>query len=458
MKYGAAIGGVVLVIAGLALLGAGVFSMTDGGATSCGADGCQGDLSVLAFPAGVVAMIVGMMLAGWGLSSIRTERGSTGPWSAFGFMTGLGLLFLAMGWLFLLSVRQAADSPSGGDGAIFLVGALFVVMGLGFVGSDAWRARGIARESRLRASGLAGTATVVGVSDSNWTINNNPMVNLDLDVRMPGQAPFRTRKRTVLSRLSVGSLIPGSVLTVLADPKSPTKVTIDWDAPVTGASGTAFDFGQFAGHGGRMPGGLDSADLMRTVSQALATAADRAATGQPADGNPTVIVNGQVIDLRGASHAGPAAGGSTQGFGGLPFPVVIAGSATGLDASTGHSPAGAPLPVNPEGGRAGSVGPTPPPALGTSLGAGLPASASGSAGGITGRVTLDSIQRTGVELSGNQLYAFDLTVLVPGQPGYQVKHAALIAPGLVPRLVQGASFPAIIDPGQKTQLVVEWDR
>ena len=451
MKYGAAVGGVVLVIAGLALLGAGLFDIAGGPAYSeCIGDGCLDDVSVLGFPVGIVAMVVGMILAGWGLSAIRSERGSTGPWSAFGFMTGLGLLFLAMGWLFLLAVRQASSSDGGADGALLFVGLLFIVMGLAFAGSDLWRARSIARAGRLRTSGLRGTATVVGVGDSGWTLNNNPMVNLDLEVHMPGEAPFRTRQRTVLSRLSVGALIPGSVLAVLADPKSPTKVTIDWDAAGGSAGdGTAFDGAQFAGRSGQALGGPINAGLLRMVSQALSAAADRASTGQPSDGAPTLIVNGQVVDLSDRRLTGQGADASRPGSAGLTLPIVIAGTATGIDSTTTSlPPAGQAEPIGLSSTAMAVSGPD----------AGLPMSAGSQGSGVTGRVTLDSIQRTGVEMSGSQLYAFGLTVLVPGQPSYQINHAALVAPGLVPRLVQGASFPAIIDPGQKSQLVVEWDR
>ena len=79
---------------------------------------------------------------------------------------------------------------------------------------------------------------MLGVRDSNITVNNSPMVNLDLEVNIPGQPPFHTRKRTVISRLSVGALMPGAVLPVLADPAKSTDVVIDWN-PAGADAGTA---------------------------------------------------------------------------------------------------------------------------------------------------------------------------------------------------------------------------
>jgi hypothetical protein len=73
-------------------------------------------------------------------------------------------------------------------------------------------------------------------------------------------------------------------------------------------------------------------------------------------------------------------------------------------------------------------------------------------------VSLDSIQDTGVDIAGNRLYAFDLTVSVAGRPPYQVKHAAVVPKAQVARLTKGASFPARVDPALPGSIAVHWDR
>ena len=78
--------------------------------------------------------------------------------------------------------------------------------------------------------------------------------------------------------------------------------------------------------------------------------------------------------------------------------------------------------------------------------------------GLPARVSLDSIQDTGVDIAGSRLYAFDLTMAVAGREPYQAKHAAVVPAALVPRLVRGASFAAQVDPDQPGQIVVRWDR
>jgi hypothetical protein len=39
-----------------------------------------------------------------------------------------------------------------------------------------------------------------------------------------------------------------------------------------------------------------------------------------------------------------------------------------------------------------------------------------------------------------------------------VKHSSFVPKALVPRLMQGASFPADVDPAQPGQISVHWDR
>jgi len=480
MKYAAAGGGVIAVVIGIALLAIGLNQVAGGPAYSdCVGDGCFDDPTVLAIPIGIVALVIGMIAGGWGLSSIRSDRGVTGPLSAFGFMTGLGLVFFVLGWICLFEARQ-----NDGDGTFLFLGVLFGLMGLGFMASDAWSARGIARRDRLRASGLKGTATVVGEKDSNWTVNNNPMVNLTLEVNLPGQAPFRTTKRTVISRLSVGALMPGAVLPVLADPANPKNVTIDWD--LAASTGPDLDAGLAGGMSGGLPAGLSGLsfsglqgsthgsgtldpELLRNLGQAMTALAARAQAGQPL-GATTIMVNGQQLNL----GAPGADGGSPRivslpghvlptivnlgsgGFGSAMTPGNAAGAGSSPTALTGSPPGSAPDSGSAPSPASGSIAD-----LGASAGFSAAASAvsPGPAAGTgeAGRVTLDTIRDTGIDIGGARLYTFEMTVAITGRSGFQVKHAALVPQAQVPRLVQGASFPARIDPAQPSNLTVEWD-
>jgi hypothetical protein len=353
-----------------------------------------------------------------------------------------------MGVIFLGGSGGADDG-----GALLFVGALFGVMGLAFIGIDVWRFRGELRKDRLRVSGLKGTAKVVDVRDTGVTVNNSPMVNFDLEVTLPGQAPFRTHKRSVISRLSVGALMPGATIPVLADPNKPTSIVLDWEAGVSGPTAgdgspaPAFNawFPQQAAFQG--VGGAVNAQVLRSVSQALARAAERAEQG---GGGVTQTPAGLVIDggtamtVDGRQVPPDAVATALEGLPGMLAAAFGSGSATPL-ASGPLPPVATPsIPTLPA--------PAAPAAPDLALG-----NAPGDAA-MPGRVSLDSITDTGVDVGGNRLYTFDLTVSIAGRAPYQVKHAATVPKAQVPRLLRGASFPAQIDPSQPNQLAIAWDR
>jgi hypothetical protein len=450
-KVVAAIAGLVVTVGGIGLLGYGITRLSGAPAYyRCVGDDCLNDPWFLAFPGGIIAMVFGLIIASWALGSLRQERASIGPLRAFGFMTGLGGVFFAMGAIFLV----ASGLPKGGTDATFLfLGGLFGIMGIGFIAIDLLRFRGELKKDRLRVSGLKGTARVVGVSDSNITINNNPMVNLDLDVNVPGQPPFRTRKRVVISRLSVGALAPGATIAVLADPAKPQDIVIDWDAEASSAG--AGEAGAVANAvSAVLPGtlgaftnlrvipGTVNAEILRSVSQALANAAARADHGGTVTRTPdgtTVIDGGTTITVNGTVLRSSELGGL---LGGLPAAIAAALGAPGV--AGGNPPPATGVP-GAASGAASSVVDVPVPG------------SSPSANALPARVTLDAIQDTGVDMAGNRLYAFDLTVLVAGREPYQTKHAAVVPRAQIARLMRGASFPASVDPDQRDQISIHWD-
>src|SRR3954447_2843463 len=107
-KVAAAILGLAMALGGIGLLAYGIVGMAGGAAYSDCRDGCLDDLSVLAVPAGILGIVFGMIIGGWAIGSLRDERGTRGPLRAFGFMTGLGGVFIAMAAIFLVA-NEAGD-------------------------------------------------------------------------------------------------------------------------------------------------------------------------------------------------------------------------------------------------------------------------------------------------------------------------------------------------------------
>lgn len=95
---------------------------------------------------------------------------------------------------------------------------------------------GQAEGARLLAEGRPGTARLVAVRDTGTTIGtgaqDNPVAELDLDVRLDGRDPYRATVTQLIPRLAVGRLVPGSELPVKVDRNDPQKLVVDWEAPV----------------------------------------------------------------------------------------------------------------------------------------------------------------------------------------------------------------------------------
>lgn len=87
----------------------------------------------------------------------------------------------------------------------------------------------------LEERGQPAQATVLEVWDTRWTVNDNPLVGLRLQVRPPGDVPFEVKTKAVISRLMVGQLRPGAVLEVRYDPRNHRRVAVVPGAEVTPA-------------------------------------------------------------------------------------------------------------------------------------------------------------------------------------------------------------------------------
>jgi hypothetical protein len=86
--------------------------------------------------------------------------------------------------------------------------------------------RGGARNRQLLQSGESATATIVELRDTGTTVNDNPQVELVLDVLPAGRPPFRATARTLISRLQTSQVQPGMQVLVKFDPSDTSKVAL----------------------------------------------------------------------------------------------------------------------------------------------------------------------------------------------------------------------------------------
>ncbi|KAB8145916.1 SHOCT domain-containing protein [Chloroflexia bacterium SDU3-3] len=101
--------------------------------------------------------------------------------------------------------------------------------------------------------GIPASAKILEVRDTGASINDNPMVQLLLEVRPAGAAPYQATAKALVSRLKVGYLMPGGTVQVIYDAHKPERVEItEIDAPTpnvdspTSAGGPAAALEQLA--------------------------------------------------------------------------------------------------------------------------------------------------------------------------------------------------------------------
>ena len=82
-------------------------------------------------------------------------------------------------------------------------------------------------EADVEVTGLAGQATIVSLSEGGPYVNDRPTITMELDIEIPGRAPYRGQAKQVVGRLVIGRLEPGATIPVRVDPDDPAEVTVD---------------------------------------------------------------------------------------------------------------------------------------------------------------------------------------------------------------------------------------
>jgi len=76
------------------------------------------------------------------------------------------------------------------------------------------------------ASGIPGSATVNGLSDTGTMVNNAPVMEIDMTVTVPGRDPYPVKHRQLVAFAAMGNFQPGKVFPVHVDQNDPSKLVI----------------------------------------------------------------------------------------------------------------------------------------------------------------------------------------------------------------------------------------
>jgi hypothetical protein len=102
---------------------------------------------------------------------------------------------------------------------------LLVTIGLGIYAIK--QARQGRHEQWLWKSGVRAKGTLVSAR-SGALVNEQPVMTLELDLEVPGQAPRRIRRRLIISSFAAHLMQPGLVLPVYVNPSDPEDLLIVW--------------------------------------------------------------------------------------------------------------------------------------------------------------------------------------------------------------------------------------
>jgi hypothetical protein len=90
-------------------------------------------------------------------------------------------------------------------------------------------------------NGVTAQAKVVKVWDTGVTVNDNPQIGLLLEVSPVNEAPFQSEIKTIVSRLNVSLIQPGTSVQIKYDPTNPKRIQIlDLDLNQEASSGVEY--------------------------------------------------------------------------------------------------------------------------------------------------------------------------------------------------------------------------
>jgi hypothetical protein len=100
---------------------------------------------------------------------------------------------------------------------------------------------GMSEARELQRVGVPAQAEILSIRESGLTVNDSPVITLDVEVRPADRPPYKaTIKRLLVSRLEIPQFQPGRVIPVRFDPQAPSRVSFDLGPPKAARTGNPF--------------------------------------------------------------------------------------------------------------------------------------------------------------------------------------------------------------------------
>jgi hypothetical protein len=110
-----------------------------------------------------------------------------------------------------------------------LTGVILVATGIGLTAwARSWANRA-AEVSRLKAEGVSGEAVVLGLRQTGMYLNNQPQVELELQIDTVLHGSFRSKTKEYVPLVLLGALTGGAPLPVKVDRRNRDNFVIEWE-------------------------------------------------------------------------------------------------------------------------------------------------------------------------------------------------------------------------------------
>lgn len=296
-----------------------------------------------------------------------------------------GVMAIALG-----SVPFAGGTMILTGGILGITGIVLIVIGL-VIGQRA------AAVDQLLATGIPGTAQIVGATQTGMYLNEQPQLALSLIVTIPGRIPYAATHKSFVPLMLLGRLTSGAPLAVKVDPADAGRIVIDWQntgligQPAAAAMPMA----------GAMP--MGSAMPMQPMGQPMGMAASQPMSNTGVDESLSQV------------QAAMASSGMSAAN---PFATAEQGNYT-VEQLRQY--------------------------LRTS--------------GLQATATIDVLEDSGRVVGDERLFAMEMTLNIPGQAPKKLPKSPAMVPILsAHKLTQGMTVPVRYAAENPDLLMVEWDK
>ncbi|HEY7025227.1 MAG TPA: hypothetical protein VH371_09730 [Candidatus Limnocylindrales bacterium] len=307
------------------------------------------------------------------------------------FLLGGIFLVVGLGLFFFLG-----NVPYAG-GAMQLTGGIFIVVAIIVIVAGLIAGRNAQKTQQILQTGIAGTATITGLTQTGVYLNENPQIAMNLLVQLPGEVPYAANVKQVVPLMLLGRLSSGAPLSVRVDQMDRSKIEIDWSS--TGFAATP-----------------QAASAMAAAQQMMAAGA-----GAP------------------AMAGTPAMTGNTPG------------------SSTDESLAQVQAALAASGGGMQVANPFSNPGQQNFTVEQLRAYLRQN--GLEAQAHVDKLEDTGQTVGDERLFKVESTLMIPGQAPQKLPASSAMVPVAVAhKLFQGMTVPVKYAAENHDLLMVEWDK